>query len=531
VSPLTAEPFRSGEAIRLGQSKQAIIIELFRKFVEAAEESELVVQEAQEKVKAIEKSLDQQKSELDHLIKQSQNIKTQIEKESSERIELAQQQAEEIKQSALKWKDEIIQKSERDATLIAQKAEKEIERTINEIQLNSEEKKRALLDQARVKAKEIKQEAETEAEAIVASGQREADLLIAAAKNKAREITEDGHLEIQVLQTTKDSLQNEIKVIQSARAQATQEIAATKLELGRIQGEKDQLYKGFELEKERLRLSSEDLRKNTEALESNRRALASENAALKEHFDKVNFDLAQEKASAQSFLDKCSDDSQKAISATKKATAELDQSHQELETINKRIIDSNVELAKITERISGLTAQEERERDQIRTRLKKEYEVRLEFEKKWLTKRREEELDQQDRERTARAKVELERLNQQAQSISEGIQSVLGLELVAQFGEESSLNLKPQFEKVIPPIVLRCVKEEYEYRRENWEKIRPYSFATELHLRAKKFKRQIGVTTISLLFLTAALTVTWISGYGTDTKDMSSQSCSTVTRR
>ncbi len=528
VASENLEPFRSGEAIRLGQSKQVLIIELFKKYVEAAEEGELIVHEVSEKAKIIENSIAEQKRELNLLTKQSQDLKAKIEKEVNEKLLDAKQKAEEIHQAALRQKDEIIQSSEKEAALIAQRAESEIAHALNEIRLNSEEKKRALMDQVRVKAKEIKQEAETEVEAIVASGQREADLLIAAAKNKAKEITEESQREVQALLDSKGLVQNEIKELQTARIRAHQELESSRVEVRTVEASKNKVYREFELEKERLRSANEALRKQLEILESTKRGMDAELTELKKQSEKVTDALTLEKSAAQKYLDNCAQESQQAIQTYEKAKSETEQLQRELGELKKSINDLQPELTKTMERISNLKVQEVNEREQTRAKLKKEYEVRLEFEKKWLTKQRQEELEQMVREKKAKAIIEVERLNKQAQTISESIQSLITVELMTQFGEEQTMNFKPQLERVLPAVVQRCVREEYEYRRENWEKIRPFSFATEIGLRAKRLKRQVGVTTLSILFFMAALLVSWFSIDCNRLLHSINQSCSSV---
>ncbi len=514
VTSENMEPFKAGESIRLGQSKLVLFIELFKKFVEPQEESDAIVRESYEKVKTVETLVAEHKKELGLLNKQAKDLKDETDKEMARIIEEAKQKADEIQQSAIGAKEKFLLAAQQETILAAQKAEKDVERTIHELKLNSEETTRKLMDQARHKIKEIKAEAEQENEVIIASGQREAQLLIENAKKQATEVIEDGQKGIEALHQEQAKLRNEIEEFKVKRMKALEDLTSAKIELRNFDEQKQQAQRDFELEKERLRLSSEQLQKQLEIQESDKRAVEAQVENFKLHFNKMTAEMEAEKSATQAYMEKCKLETQQSILAKVKIQNEAEELQTKAHTLGNTIKDHQTELSSLNQRITDLKIQENNEREQMRSKLNKEYEARIEFEKNWHAKQRQIEQVQLESEKTAKAKLETLRLNLHAQTIVEKIKPLIGLEITSQFGEEQSLKFTPQLDKVISPIVHRCVLEEYEFRRENWETIRPTSYASELSQRAQLLKRQIGVTSFSVFFFMAAVLVIWAHASG-----------------
>jgi len=501
-------PYKSGEAIRLGDgSKQIIFINLFRRFVEPHEESEAIVREAWERAKEAEASVQASAQALALQQKQTDDLKAEASARAAKMTEQAKEEAAKIQKSALQSRSEIVNKAEQEAQKRIKESEKEVEQALLQVKMKDEEMTRKFVDQAREKAKAIKAEAERDHEEMIQSGQREADMLIANAKKQVTEILERGENEKRQLLDEKKLIQEEIAEASSAQRQAFEGVGSVKAELKKMEDLKAQAQREFDMEKERLRLSLNDIKNELELRVTDKRALESEISESSTYLQNMKTD-------AETVLHEM----EKSIATKRAAEVELSQSQIRIKDLKAEIEKLDAERTGVSDKLNSLKAKELEEQEKLRTKMSVEYEKRKKFEEDWFAKERAREQEEIKRERAAKEKLENERVITQAKAISEKIVPLISLELEAQMTGEDFAVLKPQLETLVDSVVHRSVEEEYQFRRDHWPKVRP-----------KMSRVNVGLAAMAILFFAVAVAAYWPQIQRLQSSNLSSRSPASVT--
>ncbi|MGE4132532.1 MAG: FHA domain-containing protein [Bdellovibrionales bacterium] len=503
-------PYKSGEAIRLGDAKPIIFIHLFRKFVAPHEESEAIVREAWEKAKEAEAAALQYSQTLALQQKQAENMKVEAAKAVEQIIKQGNEEADSIRRAAQAAEKEITEKANLQAQKRSQEVEREAERTLLEIKLRSEETTRKMTDQAREQAKELKAEAEREYDTILKSGQREAELLIHNAKRELNEIKSQVEGERQRLEEEKTRIKAEIAAAEKAHTAVLERQNVLRMEMKGLEEKTQQAKMEFEQKKETLRLELTETEKQVELRLSDKRALDSEVSDGEQYLQemKSRSEAAALKAEAAAVAEKQSKEE------LAKNQSQIQRTKSEIETLRK-------ELEVTAERLSEVRVKEAQELERLRDKMSSEYEKRKRFEEEWFAKERQKEHEVAAQERINLARLEEDRLVVQAKTITDKILPLISLELETQLSEKEMATMRPKLESVLGPVVQRAVLEEHQFRRSNLHFITAKS--TPLQARPSRL-RGMGLALVAAILLLAAIYTTFPNLFSTHLLDMSSES-------
>jgi hypothetical protein len=494
-------PYKPGEGIRLGLSKQLVQIELFKKALEPHEESEAIIREAWEKAKQAESLVTTQRQVLAEQNKVTEDIAKE-----------AQLKADEILKTAQNTKEQILKAAESEAASIKQNAEKDIVRTTNENNHQSELKVKLALEQAKDQAKALKKQAEKEAEGLIEAAKRTSQEQIDAAAQKAHDYLAESKREFEALQVNRNSLKNEIVDQEARNKMASEGVAKITIELKKMEEIKHKAQVDLDIEKERVRLAQEEMRKQVALQTKEKQILAAEIESFLSHFNKIKSELSEEKSEAQRELQRCKQEATEAVQMKEQAEYILDQHNTSVKELKKAISSLHHEQTTLAARINAAKDDEIKEREEMRNKINIEYFKRRELEEKWFAQQRQSEHEQKQKEKEAKRQLESERLVLQARKISEKLEPLLAIELTSLLSEEQLETLSPQLEKIVSPAVQHCLQEEYDFRKENWQHVRPpvkkSTWPTwrghKLPLETQDLKI-LGVATLSFLVILAAV--------------------------
>jgi chromosome segregation ATPase len=347
---------------------------------------------------------------------------------------------------------------------------------------------------------------------LIEVGKQTSQEQIDAAAQKAHDYLAESKKEFEALLVDRNRLKNEISDLEAKNKMANEGIAKITFELKKMEETKHKAQVDLDLERERIRSAQEELCKQLAVQTTEKQTLSAEIESFLSHFNKIKSELSEEKSEAQKELQRCKQESLEAVQMKEQAEYILDQHNAIVKELKKTISSLHYEHTNLAARINAAKDEELKEREEMRNKLNIEYFKRRELEENWFAQNRQSEHDQKQKEQEAKHQLESERLVLQARKISEKLEPLLAIELTSFLSEEQLETLTPQLEKLVTPAVQHCVQEEYDFRRENWQYVRPpvkkSAWPTwrghKLPLETQDLKI-LGVTTLSFLVILAAV--------------------------